>query len=500
MNADDADAYVKMLEAARMSFLAFLRTVWWMPHPLQIGRHTRAICERLTRAVADFEKGKSTFLLINVPFRHGKSDLVSRAFPAWFLGCCSKVQPSVIMSGYGASLVETFSRQTKAIIRGHDYQEIFPDVRIDPKRDSVDSWGVEGSAGVVTVVGLGGAVTGKGGNLIVLDDYCKSREEAYSDVVREKMWHAFSADLMTRRNAPASIVIVCATPWHPDDISGRIHQAMLEDPAFPRFEDIVFPARKPGEYEYLFPELYPPEWYQSERATLGPTMAAALLDCAPVGEGNRAFKDEWIAQYETVPGTDQMNRIVLVDSANSKNKTSDYTTMLVVGLARDRNWYLLDAVHDRLSLSERIDTLFSLVERWTPKCTFWEQVGAMCDVDALRIEQDRRGWHFQVTALKQTVPKEDRIRWLQPIFEARRMWIPNKMLRMSEDGRAYDFVHDFLEHEYRKFPVCAHDDMLDALANVMHPQVQGAIGFPVAPWVADERRPAPEKRVWKPWD
>ena len=80
------------------------------------------------------------------------------------------------------------------------------------------------------------------------------------------------------------------------------------------------------------------------------------------------------------------------------------------------------------------------------------------------------------------------------------MWIPNKMLRMSEDGRAYDFVHDFLEHEYRKFPVCAHDDMLDALANVMHPQVQGAIGFPVAPWVSDERWPAPEKRVWKPWD
>ena len=485
---------------ARRDFLAFLRLVWWMPQPLRLGRHTVAIADRLTRAVADWREGRSTYLMINTPHRHGKSDIMSRAFPAWFLGVNADRQPSAIMSGYGASLVESFSARCRAIVESPAYGEIFPGVRVDPKRNAAASWGIEGSAGTVTVVGLGGSLTGKGGNLIVLDDYCKNREEAYSETVREKTWGAFSADLMTRHDPPAHIVAVIATAWHPDDVCGRIAERMKRDPSFPRFEVMRFPARKSGPdgWETLFPEMYGPEWYADQRALLGPTMAAALLDCSPVGESNRMFKPEWLHTYGTAPERRAVNVYILVDSANAKRKSSDYTTMLAVGWGADRNYYVLDGVHDRLSLSERTDALFALVERWDPLCTFWAQVGAMSDAEHVRLEQDRRSWHFPVVSIAQRVPKTDRVRWLQPTFEAGRMWWPNRLMRSSVDGGSYDLTRDFAEDEFANFPACAHDDIIDCLANVHHPQVVAATSFPV-PFARQGESSGKIDTSWNEW-
>ena len=487
---------------ARVDFLAFLRFVWWMPQPLKLGRHTIKICNRLTKAVNDWEQGKSTHLVIQTPFRHGKSDIVSRAFLPWFLGRCADKEPDAIMTGYGADLVESFSKRSRAIVESPQYQLVFPGVTLDKKHNAVADWAIAGSAGTVTECGLGGAITGKGGHLLVVDDYCKNREEAYSDAYREKTWQAFSVDLMSRKNAPATIVIVIATPWHPDDIIGRISQAMRNDPMFPRFEFMVFPASKAGEYPTLFPEMYGPEWYSMQRATLGPTMAAALLDCNPIGIGNRTFRDVWYRSIEKMPNRSDLNVYILIDSANGKRKNNDYTTMFVVGLGRDECYYVLDGIHDRLNLVERTDALFDLVERWQPMCTFWEQVGAMSDVQHVNSVMDERGWHFPITAMAQSVAKDDRIGWLVPIFESGKLWFPNRLLRRASDGHLYDFCQEFYSQEYALFPAVRHDDMLDCLANIKHPVfVQGA-RFPLSDKLVQNASGAQGKTTggdWKPW-
>lgn len=462
---------------ARVDVLAFIQWCWQRSSPLKIGKHTRAIADRLTKACDDWEQGKSTYLLVNVPFRHGKSDLISRYFPAFFIGRMSEHQPDIIMSGYGASLVEGFSKMCKGVIRSPEYQDLFPEVQIDRGRDAVDSWGIKGSSGTVTVVGLGGSITGKGGNLIVLDDYCKNREEAYSEVYREKTWNSFSVDLMTRQNAPACIVVVCATPWHTDDITGRIKYQMQKDPEFPRFEELVFPARC-EQWDYLFPEMYDAQWYDNQRATLGPAAASALLDCNPIGEGNKLFKYEWLQTLNEMPSSENLNVYILIDSANSKRKNNDYTVMTVWGLGRDRNYYLLDAIRDRLDLSGRTDTIFSLVERWQPKCVFWEQVGAMSDAQHVREVMDWKQYHFQIIEIGQHVPKPDRIQWLVPLFEGRKIYMPIRLLRCADDGTNYDFVRTFIDDEYSTFPACRHDDMLDCISNLKHPQVVSAVSFP----------------------
>ncbi len=306
--------------AAQSNLLAFMRWCWWEPNPFRIGTHTAAITNRLTKAVADWREGKSTHLMIAVPFRHGKSDMVSRALPAWFLGCCADREPSIVMSGYGADLVADFSRKAKEIVSSDTYRDLFPGVEVGRGASRADRWAIRGSAGQVTAAGLGGALTGRGGHLIICDDYCRSRAEAMSEAYRNSTWAAFRNNLMTRKNSPASIVIVCATPWHVDDVRGRILAEMESNPDFPRFEQLTFPAQIPGQYDYLFPELHSEEWYRHARAMLGKTQAAALLDCNPEVEGGNRFKVDGVRYYDSMDGWPQGREHRAWDLASSSKE------------------------------------------------------------------------------------------------------------------------------------------------------------------------------------
>lgn len=269
--------------------------VWWMPGRFFVGRHTRAICERIDRAIDDFIAGRSTFLYVGVPFRHGKSDIISRALPAYFLGRLAEHDPSIILTGYGAKLVEGFGADAKRIIRGDAYRELFPNVRLSSDTNNAAEWMIEGSTGRVTCAGLDGAINGKGGTLIVVDDYCKKRHEAESKTYRDGTWASFSNEVMTRR-APVSVVIVVATPWHTDDIRGRIRDKMA-DPEFPQFEFLEFPARNP-DGSFLFEERMGAQWYREQYATLSKYEASGLLDINPEVRGGNFFKVDGIREVD----------------------------------------------------------------------------------------------------------------------------------------------------------------------------------------------------------
>ena len=488
--------YELAARAARTGLLPFMQWCWWNPpsNPMRIGRHTRAICDRLTRAIEDFRKGISTYLLIAVPFRHGKSDIVSRALPAYFLGRCADMQPSCVLTGYGDTFVADLTRMVQKIIGESPYQQLFPGVRVDPKKKSIESWSIQGSVGLVTVAGIKGAITGKTGNLIVIDDYCKNREQAESKTERDRVWNEFANSIMTRQSAPASIVIVCATPWHVDDLRGRIIQHMKDDPKFPHFEELNFPARNPGpdpssNYEYLFPELYNAQWYDSIEATLGQQDAAALLYCRPVSKQGAWFKRDWFETYDADKMKadvrkrwySSMNRYIFVDTASAKKKDSDFTVITVVGLAPDGNKYVLDLVKDHLSLSERTDAIFRLVKKWNPSTVWWETIGAMADAEHVREEMNARGYRFRITPLHQSVAKPDRIRWLEPEFRDGRIIWPSRLFYRDVSGVEHDLTFEFLENEYSVYAgngSTRHDDMIDCLANIKHPDVMGHLVFP----------------------
>lgn len=347
--ADDLDRYLASRREARSGFLGYLRHVWWMGHPLIIGRHTRMMAAAIDEAIDLFFQGVSSIYLVEIPVRHGKSDLISRAAPGYFLGRCRMrgVDPDVVMSGYGGDLVQGFSKDAKQIIRSGAYHSAFPGVAIARGSDNVSEWRLEGCYGKVVATGLGGSLTGKGYMWGSVDDYCKNREEAESEVIREKVWNSFTNDMLTRR-APVSITFVVATPWHVDGLGARLLDLVGDKAGGERFKHLRLPARElaaDGTATYLFPERYSPEWYESQYRFLGTYCSSGLMDCQPVPAEGNTFRKEWFPVAEPPQAFTSVCRAW--DLAASSKRYSNYTSGALLGLCGDRIW-VLDVARKRV--------------------------------------------------------------------------------------------------------------------------------------------------------
>lgn len=452
----------------RTTMLGFMNYVWWMPSPLIEGKHTRAICEALDRAVERFLAGQSTFLDISVPFRHGKSDIVSRAFPSYFLARCAEREPDVIMSGYGAELVESFSRDTKRIIQSEAYKVLFPGSQLARGANNLSAWSMAGSSGKVTVAGLGGALTGKGCALGILDDYCKTRAEALSQRYRDRTWDSFSVDFLTRR-APVSIIIVCATPWHVDDIRGRMRKAEASNPDFPRFEQLRYPAKDP-DGKLLFLERFPESWYREQYATLG-KMAAGLLDCSPTLEGGNRFDTSKI-RIHSDPADFPQGRYVrawdLASSAKERDKDDPDWTVGELGCVTFENkvphLWIRDVAYIQAEAPRR-DALMQSTART-------DGPGVPVYVEAFGGYKDAFTTLKQVlTGISVVLPaqlpgdKSAKLSPLEPIFDAGNIHL------MRGPWNA-PFIRQFNE-----FPDGAHDDFCDPAAIIYHMTAKGGSGF-----------------------
>lgn len=287
-----------------------------MSHPLAIGYHTRMIADAVTNAVERFRQGKSTYLDIEVAFRHGKSDLSSRAAPAFIMGALADYQPDVMLLSYSASLSNDFSRDVKGIIQSTEYQTLFPGVKPARGRDTVESWGIDGSHGKNTFTGLGGSYVGKGAQILIVDDWFAGKDEARSEKVRKARWEGFT-DALTRL-APVHIVILVATSWHIDGVRSRLKRAEKTEEGFPQFEHLSFPARN-SDGSYLFPERYPESWYAAMYASQG-HWASALLDCNPVTEGGNRFQVDNVIIHSDKSGWPSGQEIRGWDLASSRKE------------------------------------------------------------------------------------------------------------------------------------------------------------------------------------
>lgn len=287
--------YLRRLEAVD-HHLNFMMYTWTnCAEPFTVGFHTRRICAAIDYAVERYREGKSTAWVITVPFRHGKSEIISRKLPAHFLGLFP--DDKVILCGHTQALTEGFSKISRNLISTPPYRSLFPEIRVDPGSSSGAHWMIKDHEGECFASGLLGSLSGQGYNLGLLDDYCRNRADAESDTLREKMWDAFTNDFMTRR-APVSITIVLATPWHVDDIIGRIKKRMKEDAEFPRFKFLKFPAMS-EQYPQgvLFPERFGKSWYTQQRAVLGEYGFQSLMQLDPVKRGGNMLNTECIQRH-----------------------------------------------------------------------------------------------------------------------------------------------------------------------------------------------------------
>ena len=461
---------------ARKKHLNFMRYCWQKAEPFYIGIHTREICRLIDEAMetfADEKKEESTYLLIKVHFRAGKSDIVSRFLPPHFLGRFP--DKDVMLVSYGQSLSETFSKFSRNLVCSPKYKELYSDSELV---GGVQSWGFRGHVGIVTESGLTSSITGKGGHLLICDDYCASRAEAESEVVRNSTWEHFTNDFLTRR-APKSIVIVLATPWHVDDIIGRIERKIDNtsedyDPNFPKFKVISFPAmngeveigrRSRGEkihlekvrYKYLFPERFNEEWYKSQLASLGVYASSGLLQCNPQIRGGNLIDCSKIVMHNDLQDFPQTKYYRVWDLAHSERQRMkddpDWTSGTLLTYVKNGDlWHLWikDVARIRANALERDNFIRAVAEKDGTNVTI--AVEASIDSrDALLTMQTIFNGRCVVKSIQTKGDKVARMSYVEPIFEAGHVHV----LRG-------DWNLDWL-NEVKEFPSGKHDDQVDNL-------------------------------------
>jgi len=344
---------------ARKSHLEFMKYAWRFgkSRPFQVGFHTKIICEAIDKAMDNFRKGISSYYLIEIHPRAGKSEIVSRYFPPHFLG---EFKNSEVMSvSYSADLSATFSQDGRTIVQSESYRELYPGTYMDIKNSARDSWKIyhkDGTSGNNKSSGLNSGLNGRGFELGILDDHTSGRADAESKTIRDKTWSAFNDDFLSRA-APVHIVFVIATSWHNDDLNQRIKKEMKKDDDFPQFNLISLPARAKdytgeGEYpnEFLFEERYGKQWYRMKYATMGKYSASALMDCQPRIKGGEVLNTENIEWIE--PDDPRIIRIKsqwyrVWDLAHSAKERSgddpDYTASTLIAYVKvpgDPVWHI----------------------------------------------------------------------------------------------------------------------------------------------------------------
>ena len=224
------------------------------------------------------------------------------------------------------------------------------------------------------------------------------------------------------------------------------------------------------------PVLLTKETLAEKRKHMGPFVYGCQMLQDPVADAAQGFSEEWL-KFWKADNYDNLNIYIIVDPANEKKKENDYTSMVAVGLGADKNYYVIDLVRDRFNLTERTDKLFEWHRKYQPIDVGYEQYGMQSDIQHIEYVQDEKNYRFDITKLAGATPKKDRIRRLIPVFEQGKIYLPRRLTYIDYEGSVVDLVSIFMDSEYIPFPVMSHDDMLDNLARIKHPD--WTLEFPI---------------------
>lgn len=339
----------------------------WRANPARMGehllghrykryRHIDYISKILANRIA---KGGAR-LIISMPPRHGKSWLISRLLPVWFLDHWP--ERSIILASYEASFAASWGRQARNLIQEYEHTL---GIRLSNDSQAADRWNTTQGGGMITA-GVGGPITGRGGDLIIVDDPVKNDEEAQSATYRQKVIDWWNSTLYTRAEPNASIVVLM-TRWHQRDVSGFL--LSKESETHEDWEEIRIPAvaevddclgRKPG--EALCPERYNVDGLDQIRRSVGSRVWTSLYQQRPSAQEGEIIKRHWIRRYATLDERLE-EQIISVDATFTGKSTSDYVAIQVWGRYGAKK-YLLHRVKKQLGITDTIRELCDVSARF----------------------------------------------------------------------------------------------------------------------------------------
>lgn len=422
--------------------------------------HHRALCELLEKV----ERGDCLRAVITMPPRHGKSELCSKRFPAWFVG--KDPYRSVMFATYSQEFAEDFGRKVREIMQSPSYKQVFPGAVLRTGSQAADRLEmVEG--GLLFFIGAGGAATGRGADLAVIDDPFKNMEEADSVAMRQKRWEWFTTVVMTRL-MPGARVIIIMTRWHDDDIVGRLQNPdFVPKDEWAQWEVLDLPAEKDG--KALWPERYPIEFLHRQKGILGLRAYNALYMQKPTPDDGDYFKRGHIVPYKHPSDLPQnMKFYGASDHAVGLKQTNDNTVLGTVGLDdKGHVWVMPDLNYYKKKQDEVVEDMIGHMHLRKPM-VWWGEKGHISSAIGpfLQKRMKERGVYCMIEDVVPVADKQARAQSVRAMMAAQRIHFPT-----------FAPWWPFALEEMLKFPNGKHDDFVDWLAWIgrgVHRVIHGA--------------------------
>tara|TARA_R100000700_G_scaffold25454_2_gene32215 strand:+ start:440 stop:1903 length:1464 start_codon:yes stop_codon:yes gene_type:complete len=423
-------------------FLLFVRTVW--PEFIA-GNHHKIIAKKF-EAIANKDIKR---LIVNMPPRHTKSEFASFLFPAWMMGREPRLK--IIQTSHTAELAQRFGRKVRNLIDTQDYQNVFPGMELSADSKAAGRWETN-AGGEYFSAGVGGAITGRGADLLIIDDP-HSEQDALSATALENAWEWYSSG-PRQRLQPGGAIVIVMTRWNTKDITGELIKAQGQ-PKADQWDIIEFPAILPSD-KPVWPEYWQKEELESVKASISVAKWNAQWQQNPTAEEGAIIKREWWQTWEKSQMPGLMHVIQSYDTAFSKKETADYSAITTWGIfmpdEKTPNIILLDMKKGRWDFPEMKEIAYDSYKYWEP-----ESVVIEAKATGMPLTQELRMRGIPVINFTPSKgnDKLSRVNAVAPLFQSGVVWAPDEV-----------WAEEVIE-ECAAFPYGEYDDLVDSMTQAL---------------------------------
>ena len=427
-------------DSCQKDFMSFVKHMWG--DTFIEGRHHKIIADKFNRIA----QGKLKRLIVCLPPRHSKSEFASTFFPAWMMGLNGALK--IIQCTHTSELAVRFGRKVRNLIDSEDFKTIFPNVSLQADNKSAGRW-TSNMEGEFFAAGVGGAITGRGADLLIIDDP-HSEQDALSPKSMDSAYEWYTSG-PRQRLQPGGTIVIVMTRWSTKDLVGKVLKKQGQENA-DQWEVVEFPAIMPKTDKPLWGEFWKKEELLSVKASLPVAKWNAQWMQNPTAEEGSIVKREWWEKWhgEQVPSYDYV--IQSYDTAFSKKETADYSAITTWAVFEHETnetpcIILLDAKRMRVDFPELKRLAWDEYKYWEPDCVLIE-----AKASGTPLTQELRRMGIPVTAYTPSrgQDKVARMNSVAPIFESGMVWAPDE-----------NFADEVIE-EMASFPYGDNDDYCDS--------------------------------------
>ena len=432
----------KIRNLAKDDFLSFVKCVW--PEFVE-GAHHRHIAKKFN----ELAEGKINRLIVNMPPRHTKSEFASFLFPAWFVGQNPKAK--IMQTTHTGELAIRFGRKVRNLMDTQEYKKIFK-TQLQPDSMAAGRWETL-QGGEYFAAGTGGAVTGRGADLLIIDDP-HSEQDALSDTALDSAYEWYTSG-PRQRLQPGGAIVIVMTRWSVKDLTGKLMKKQGELKA-DQWDVVEFPAILPSN-KPVWPGFWKLDELESVKASLSAAKWNAQWQQAPVSQEGSIIKREWWNYWEEDDMPELHHIIQSYDTAFSKKETADYSAITTWGVFYPKpnnvpHLILIDAKRGRWDFPELKKIAFKEYKYWEPETIIIE-----AKASGLPLTHELRQLGIPVVNFTPSKgqDKHVRVNSVAPLFESGMIWTPET--RWSDD----------VIEECAAFPYGDHDDLVDSMTQAV---------------------------------